>query len=1116
MPDRDMPEFDELETDIMKNARKINSLSGQVEKLTNGDVRRISPVKGEEELVSTTVKVMRKMGQAVETMATGMKNVTVGSLKYTKEALSQYSKAIGEDISVDKKSLIALSLAKATPVFGYFAAKFMETDVFRRAAQNIKDKMSEAVSFVGDRFKSILTAPFRGIKSLLSRKKSPADMALKEPKTGRRGVFVERGGELTFHPIGKSKMAPMKIPRMQVGGYVERGGLTRLHPAEVVMPIDKLLDRIDEKIESESDVRMNKMMRGVTIQQARMMKRYMKTQEKVQTKSFSESYKTQYKTFIEPFNEKLIDAFTDLKTALLGHPNDIMVSLRLMWQRFFTKHPLFLALFRFGNIFLKTLTWPIRFIFKKRGGKFRWVASRSKNPIISTAETLARFAPAAMGHFDNILTILKDSLIVQKDLVSFFTGRIYGPTILKGTGKWSFAGVLKNMFMGDVRRFGRWGRAAGRKLGLFGVEEAPEEATPITMADRIDTMIDLLKEIAECSCRSTKDVTFKDYVKKDSAWQRRSLDVEKRQLQEQKKHRGFFGRMRDSLSFIGLKIKNLAIRIGKVVMKGISKTISWAKEAIDTILAFIPGWLKLGLVAVLIPIVGNKLAKIFDEKVLPTIDKYMGTMISSTADMIRRALRGEKSAEEFKKEEVRKKKEILERGKEMKEAGVSPREISEFVQRKIKEEQIGVSLAGRYETFVGEDLGLFRTVDFKIRQAKAKTLKLITMGFIDEETSMRNLMEEIQKGTMDPEKAGSIYLAAMKKKMSPEAFTILTKAGPTASAVDNFRTLMANKSFYNDQGTWISQDEWFKKRAGFKDKTVARVGKIIDGKSFGVFKLEEQFKEAKSRELKAIESAELMEKRYAEYMSDKMTPEAYRLLTADGLKGISDRLSTMIANNQLIDYEGKLNTAYQFLKKTDKLTWKDRFRYMFGFREISPAEMIDKLGIKSLMTKEMAEKHLQQFMPFSPYQAVSDTDLKTLIKEGGPNTISYVQELMNRLPKDQFNTFMRAMLNNPAFVKATGLAEDVIGPVIDKSELAMRQAKSEISKQLATIQANKRLQAGAESIKETAGNLANIMSNTNNILNNNTTNNVSSQSQQRRDLYSIDPEFSDLTTGDLK
>jgi len=59
MANRDMPEFDELETDIMKNARKINSMSGQVQKLTEKDVRRVSSAKGEVELVSTTAKVMR-------------------------------------------------------------------------------------------------------------------------------------------------------------------------------------------------------------------------------------------------------------------------------------------------------------------------------------------------------------------------------------------------------------------------------------------------------------------------------------------------------------------------------------------------------------------------------------------------------------------------------------------------------------------------------------------------------------------------------------------------------------------------------------------------------------------------------------------------------------------------------------------------------------------------------------------------------------------------------------------------------------------------------------------------------------------------------------------------
>lgn len=1114
----DVPEFDDLESDIMQNARKINSLSGQVSKLTESDVNRVSMAKGEKEIVSTTAKVIKKMGEAVSSMSRGMKTVTVGSLRYTKEALGQYSKALGEDINVDKRNLLSMSLAKSTPIFGYFAAKFMETDVFQKAAQNIKDKMGEAVSFIGDRFKSALTSPFRGMAAWMRNRKDrlPAERLGEEPRTGRRGTFVEQGGQIHFHPIGRSKMTPMKIPKMATGGYVERGGLTRLHPAEVVMPIDKLLDRIDEKIENEADVRMNKMMRGVTIQQMRMMKRYMKTQAEVQTKSFTESYKTQYKSFIEPFNSKMMDAFTDLKTALLGQPNSIMNSLRLMWQRFLSKHPVFLGLLRMGGLLIKTLAWPLQFIFNKRGSRlFRWVASKSSNPLVSTAETLARFAPTALGYYDNILTVLKDSLIVQKDMVSFFTGQTYGPTILKTPKRWSFAGILKNMAMGDVKRVGRWGRKAKSYLfGGGGAEEGMQEemASPITMSDRLDIMIDLLKDIANSSSKSTRDLTFKDYVRRDGTWQKRSLDVEKSQLNEQKKHRGLYGRMKDSLSFIGLKIKNMAVRIGEVVVKGVGKAVSFVKSTLDTIFGLIPGWMKVGLVVALLPSITNTLGDLFQKKILPVIDKYMSSMALNITDAFKKALRGEKSPEEFKKEETTKKEAIIAQGQIMKKQGSSAGDVAQFVSKKLKEEQIGFSLSERYEKFMGEDIGLFDKVWFKAQQSRAKVRSFFTKGFLDDETSLRNLMEEVNKGKMDPDKAGLLYLSTMEKKMSPIAFTSLVQSGSPASSVDNFRTMMANKMVYNENGIWITQDEFFKKRAGFKDKAVAKVGEFIDNRSFGIFGLQEQFKEASSRTISAKDLADEQDKKYAKYMEDKMTPEAYRILTRDGVVGIADKLNTMMANNQLIDYEGKLNTAYQFLKKTDKLTWKDRFKHMFGLREMSPAEMIDKLGIKSLATREGFEEAYAKYLPFNPYSAISTSDLKKMVMEGGSGAANYVQELMNRLPKEQLSAFMR----NPKVVDAMRMSENIMQPFMEKSEFAAKAAQSEFNKQLATIESNKKFQGAVEGMKDIHSGIASMMSNINNSNVNNTTNNVSSQSEPKRDLYPVDLDERDLITGDLK
>jgi len=39
-----------------------------------------------------------------------------------------------------------MALSRATPLFGYFAAKFMETDVFQEAGRRIKERIGDSVS----------------------------------------------------------------------------------------------------------------------------------------------------------------------------------------------------------------------------------------------------------------------------------------------------------------------------------------------------------------------------------------------------------------------------------------------------------------------------------------------------------------------------------------------------------------------------------------------------------------------------------------------------------------------------------------------------------------------------------------------------------------------------------------------------------------------------------------------------------------------------------------------------------------------------------------------------------------------------------------------------------
>ena len=149
-------------------ARRINSLHKQVNGLLQTETKKRRQIGGE---VSSIVqqqhqlrkdlgierdemsadiakgygKVVNNLGNTIKQLSIGMKNISTTTARASADAISQYGKAIGQDIHINKTNTIAMSLAKATPLFGYFAAKFMETDVFRGAISKIRQGVGGAM-----------------------------------------------------------------------------------------------------------------------------------------------------------------------------------------------------------------------------------------------------------------------------------------------------------------------------------------------------------------------------------------------------------------------------------------------------------------------------------------------------------------------------------------------------------------------------------------------------------------------------------------------------------------------------------------------------------------------------------------------------------------------------------------------------------------------------------------------------------------------------------------------------------------------------------------------------------------------------------------------------------
>jgi hypothetical protein len=200
--------------------RHIDSLSNEVSSLTRRQ-REIEKqlqdidnykIPASKEMKAVSSSILHNVNLAMLTLASGMKKITVSTAGALKDAVGDYGRAISEDFSINKQNLTAMALGRITPVFGYFVSKFMQTDVYRRAI---------------DRIKTSFSSVFHVLTSKLG------------------GLFHRGGGDADIDSV--TRKLPKRPRKMAAGGYVARGGLAQVHAAEVIMPIDTVLDRIDKR-----------------------------------------------------------------------------------------------------------------------------------------------------------------------------------------------------------------------------------------------------------------------------------------------------------------------------------------------------------------------------------------------------------------------------------------------------------------------------------------------------------------------------------------------------------------------------------------------------------------------------------------------------------------------------------------------------------------------------------------------------------------------------------------------------------------------------------------------------------------------------------------------------
>lgn len=273
-------------------------------------------------------QMLGKLGYTVDEIAKSSKKMITSTANITQETLKEYGRALQEDFSINKPNLVAAIIAKASPIFGYFAGKFMETDVFKSFGERIKMRLSNALTFSINKMFDL----FGRAKNLFSRRDK-----------------------------GESVSKLKSIPKMATGGYVKKGGLARIHSAEVVAPLDKLAKQIS--------------------------------------------------IGFEPTRESLTDELRKTRMATVGIFQEFPATIQsAIW-----KHPLARQLVSSFSIVSGVFDFLTTGLFGKRN-KYTMMLSRNKNPLIRTADNIGVFFTQSMLKFDILISHIAE-------LIKHFTGK---------------------------------------------------------------------------------------------------------------------------------------------------------------------------------------------------------------------------------------------------------------------------------------------------------------------------------------------------------------------------------------------------------------------------------------------------------------------------------------------------------------------------------------------------------------------------------------------------------------------------------------------------------------------------------------------------------------------
>jgi len=359
------------------------------------------------ELASNTSKILSGLNTTIKHLSVGTQKITRVTADSSKDLLVQYSKAISQDINYNKQNMVGMALAQSSPIFGYFASKFMETDVFQDAAARIKSKMGDAIS------ESLLAAKGLGrtigdkIGDAFTRKEK-----LQLSKESKRYMGNARIAGADVAEQIKGLKDSGKIKKAASGGYVQKDGYVNVHAGEVITPMNTM-QNMNEALR-ENLVLMRKMVRSPDDT----------------AKSIGATYAQQTREW----QEKLLKATIDMRLAMVGMTSQI----RLAWQRMLTEHPFFRSMRSTFDVMSTVFISPFKILFGMRGG-------------------YARFLPKGRNAFQNmnsVLGLIFTMFLPKLDKMTYYLGDMHEQMVKSKSEfedqdqQWSIFGKISNFLKG--------------------------------------------------------------------------------------------------------------------------------------------------------------------------------------------------------------------------------------------------------------------------------------------------------------------------------------------------------------------------------------------------------------------------------------------------------------------------------------------------------------------------------------------------------------------------------------------------------------------------------------------------------------------------------------------